>query len=76
MARPKGSSNKIGSELKEHFLKTFHHLQIDENKPFHLVKWAQENPKEFYALTSKLFPTVVEASVEGEIDHNVTVKHV
>jgi hypothetical protein len=78
MARPKGSPNKIGAELKEHFLKAFHYLQIDETKPFHLNQWAQDNPKDFYALTSKLFPTEINHGGQDDnpINHNVSVKFV
>lgn len=59
MARPKGSGNRIGADIKESFQKAFHHLQIDDKKPFHLVRWAEKNPKEFYAIASKLFPLEV-----------------
>jgi hypothetical protein len=59
MARPKGSGNKIGTEMREHFIKAFHHLQLDEKKPFHLVRWAEQNPKDFYGIASKLFPLEV-----------------
>ena len=75
MGRPKGSSNKIGAELKEHFLKAFHTLQVDDKKDFHLVEWAKSNPKDFYSITSKLFPTEINhgGQEDNPINHNVEV---
>lgn len=65
--RPKGSTNKIGQELKESFVKAFHLLQKDDGKPYALGKWAEANPDKFYPLISKLFPTEIEANLKGGI---------
>lgn len=74
MASRKGRPNKINAELKEHFMKAFHYAQLDDKSK--LQNWAKNNPDKFYPLVARLFPTEIDVSHEGEIEHSITVKHV
>jgi hypothetical protein len=70
VASRKGIPNKVGAELKEHFLKAFHYAQLDDRSK--LQNWAVANPDKFYPIVSKLFPTEIEASLRGGITVTVT----
>ena len=66
--RKEGSLNKITRTVKETVLAVFNDLQQD---PKHsLLKWAKDEPTEFYKIASKLIPTEVNAQVETNITVN------
>ena len=58
--RPKGSRNKF-TDLKQSFLRVFDELNPTEDCE-HLMEWARENPRDYYGICSKLFPTRTELS--------------
>lgn len=64
--RKKGGLNKITKTIKEAVLETFNRRQEDPNR--NLDAFADENPKEFYALAGKLIP--------AEIANTITIKRV
>lgn len=57
--RPKGRLNKF-TNLKNAFIEVFEDLQ--ETEEANLTSFATRNPKDFYKIISKLFPTTVEVS--------------
>jgi hypothetical protein len=58
--RPEGSRNRF-TELKDSFVAVFHDLNPDEQHE-HLLAWAKEDPKAYYQIMSRLFPTRHELS--------------
>lgn len=74
--RKAGTPNKLSGEVKDAFVKAFHYIQTDETSK--LNNWAKKNPDKFYPLISKLFPTEIEANIDGKLivqvikyaDHN------
>jgi hypothetical protein len=58
--RPKGVRNKY-TDLKQSFLRVFDELNPTEDCE-HLMEWARENPRDYYGICSKLFPTRTELS--------------
>lgn len=55
--KPKGAVNKVTRTVKETVLSVFNELQ---ESPKHSLKaFAEENPKEFYTIASKLIPTEI-----------------
>ena len=58
--RPKGVRNKY-TDLKQSFLRVLDELNPTEDCE-HLMEWARENPRDYYSICSKLFPTRTELS--------------
>ena len=62
--RKKGSPNKLTEAMKtvkQTVLEAFHELQKDPK--VNIANWGKANPKEFYAIASKLIPTEIQATV-------------
>lgn len=53
--RKKGSSNKVSRETKENIIIAFDRLNGVDG----LVKWAKDNPTEFYKIWAKTLPLQV-----------------
>ena len=60
MGRPKGAKNKL-TNLKEVFLAAFN--ELENNADTKLVKWAKNNPTDFYKLVAKLLPRTLEGNL-------------
>lgn len=67
--REKGTPNKVTKSVREAFQMVFTKLQEDEKQDYSLVKWAQDNPKDFYNLASKLIPL----QITGEDGEPITI---
>ena len=63
--KPKGSTNLITRTVKETVLAVFNEIQSDPK--VNLKKFAQEHPRDFYAIAAKLIPTEVQATVDTTI---------
>lgn len=63
--KPKGAKNKVTKTFKELLQNAVDALQDDPKA--NMVKWAKENPTEFYRIAAKLIPTEVNANIDGEI---------
>lgn len=73
MAKPKGSTkiggrikgtpNKITRQVRELVLEVFNTIQ--DHPTANLQSFAEANPKDFYAIASKLIPTDVNAKVNA-----------
>lgn len=59
MARPKGSKNKTGAEVKAQILACYERLGGLES----FTNWARDNPSEFYAKYASLAPREIDAVV-------------
>jgi hypothetical protein len=55
MARPVGSVNKVGAQVKENILAVFTRLGSTSA----MAEWAQKNLTEFYKMYARLIPTEV-----------------
>lgn len=69
--RPKGAVNKLTKTVKEVVLDTFNKLQSD--KQHNLLKFAQDNPTEFYKIAAKLIPTDIKAEVKTVENEGIKV---
>ncbi len=65
--RQKGTPNKVTATVRETFERVFSQLQ--EGDDANLQTWAEQNPTEFYKLSSKLIPTDV--ALQGALIVNV-----
>ena len=63
--RKPGSQNKLTRTVKEAVRLAFMELQKDSK--VNLVKWAKENPKDFYNIAAKLIPTELSGTVTQKI---------
>lgn len=63
--KPKGAKNKVTKTFKELLQNAVDALQDDPKA--NMVKWAKDNPTEFYKIAAKLIPTEVNANIDGEI---------
>lgn len=68
--RKKGTPNKLTATVKECFEQVFKDLQADPAKPYHLARWAESEPREFYKVAARLIPS----EIKGEVDVKVTPK--
>lgn len=59
MARPKGSKNKAGAEVKAQILATYERLGGLQQ----FAAWAKEHQSEFYRIFAQLAPKEVDATV-------------
>lgn len=60
--KPKGAKNKVTKTFKELLQNAVDALQDDPKA--NMVKWAKENPTEFYRIAAKLIPTELHGNVE------------
>lgn len=60
--KPKGAKNKVTKTFKELLQNAVDALQDDPKA--NMVKWAKDNPTEFYKIAAKLIPTELQGSVE------------
>ena len=60
--KPKGTPNKLTKTVKETVLAVFNQMQDDPK--VNLAKFAQDYPRDFYAIAAKLIPTEVKGEVE------------
>lgn len=65
--RVAGTPNRLGKTVKETFEKTFHEMQRNADSKASLVKWAKENPTEFYRIAARFIPL----EVTGEMEHRI-----
>jgi len=72
--RAKGTVNKTTAQVKEVFAETFRQLQEDPDKPHALIKWAENNPTDFYKLASKLIPVQLTGKEGGDLTLNIILK--
>lgn len=63
--KPKGAKNKVTKTFKELLQNAVDALQDDPKA--NMVKWAKDNPTEFYKIAAKLIPTEVNANIDGEV---------
>jgi len=61
--KPKGAKNKVTKTFKGILQYVLTELQDDPKN--NMLRWAQENPTEFYKIASKLIPT--ELQVDGDL---------
>jgi hypothetical protein len=61
--RQAGTPNKLSSSVKENIVGVFTRMG---GVPA-MVKWAEENPTQFYQIYAKLLPVDVDANVTGNI---------
>ena len=62
MGRPKGSKNKFTS-LKDSFINVFKEMGGDAG----LLKFAKENPRDYYKLVATLLPKDIQADIRKDI---------
>lgn len=68
MARPKGSKNKAGAEVKAQILATYERLGGLQQ----FAAWAKEHQSDFYRMFAQLAPKEVEATVTHRDETDLT----
>lgn len=63
--KPKGAKNKITKTVKETVLAAFNDLQEDPKA--NILKWAKDNPTDFYKIAAKLIPTEITGDIKATI---------
>lgn len=63
--RPVGVKNKLTKTVKDSVLAVFNKLQLDNKH--NLEAFAKKYPRDFYAISAKLIPLEVQATVEASV---------
>lgn len=77
--RPKGSKNKINNDVRQIFHRVYNDMGIEYQDPKTgilkredghqaMLRWAKENPTEFYRLYGKMIPTTQEVNIDTHED--------
>lgn len=60
-----GTPNKLTKTVRDLIENTFNEMNQDPTKPYSLIEWGKQNPKDFYLIAAKLIP--IQVGVSGQL---------